>query len=134
MSVEETWVGRHYVRFEPGDLLVMEFHGPILPGEMAALARLTDERLLARGRLFVLCDISDAGGFSHGSRHELRDRPRKLPPHFVAYVGAPAPVRVVLDLVIRATSSLTGAKIAHRFFETQAKARAWLGEMHTKAA
>ncbi|MDI1444497.1 STAS/SEC14 domain-containing protein [Polyangium sp. 6x1] len=134
MSVEETWVGRHYVRFEPEDLLVMEFHGPILPGEMRTLTRLTDERLLARGRLCILCDISDADGFSPGTRHELRDRSRNLPPHFVAYVGTPAPVRVVLDLIIRATISLTGAKIAHRFFETQAKARAWLEEMRAQAA
>jgi hypothetical protein len=135
MSVEgETWVGQHVIRDEPGDLVVLELHGKILPGEMRALARVTDERLLARGQLFMLCDVTDADGMSPGSRHELRDRAKKLPPHFVAYVGAPLAIRVVLDLVIRATTSLTGAKIAHRFFESRAGARRWLDEMRAKAA
>lgn len=134
MSGGETRIGKHVVRLEPGGVLVMEFRGKILPGEMRALAREADTRLLADGVRFVLCDIGEVTEFNQESRYELRDRPRKLPPHFVAYVGTPGPVRVVLDLIIRATGLITGAKIGHRFFDTQAAARAWFAELRARAA
>jgi hypothetical protein len=125
---EEIHIGNHVLRFEQEDLLLMEFHGDILPGEMGAIYRAHDARLLAIGRLFVLADVSGAKGMSNGSKHEARERPKPLPPHVVAVVGAPYTLRVVIDLLARATRLLTGGATTLRFFETMEQARAYLEE------
>jgi hypothetical protein len=125
---EDIRIGRHVLRFEQDDLLLMEFHGDILKGEMGAMYRLHDERLVEEGRLFVLADVRDAAGMASTAKHEARDRPKPLPPHVVAVVGAPYTLRVMIDLLARATRLLTGGATTLRFFGTMDEARAYLHE------
>ncbi|MDI1483377.1 STAS/SEC14 domain-containing protein [Polyangium sp. y55x31] len=125
---DELRIGRHVFRFEHEDLLLMEIHGDIERGEMAAMYRVHDERLLALGRLFVLADVRQAAGMSRMTKGEGLGRPKSLPPHVVAVVGAPFPVQVVIELFARATKLLTGGATTLRFFETIAEARAYLEE------
>ena len=129
VDVEEKLVGRHVVRFEDGDLFVLRIRGAILPGEMGALAREHDARLMARGRLLVLCDLREALPPDASARHELRDRPKNLPAHWIAYVGTPHRVGVVIDLIVRATSLLSSSNIVHRYFQDEPSARLWLADM-----
>jgi len=125
---EEIRIGKHVLRFEREDMLLMEFHGDILKGEMGAMYRLHDERLLAEGRIFVLADVREATGMASTAKHEARDRPKPLPPHVVAVVGAPYTLRVMIDLLARATKLLTGGATTLRFFDTMAEARVYLDE------
>jgi hypothetical protein len=125
---EEIHIGKHVLSFEQDDLLLMEFHGDILKGEMGAIYRAHDERLLAVGRIFVLADVRDAAGMAHTAKHEARDRPKPLPPHVVAVVGAPYTLRIIIDLLARATRLLTGGATTLRFFGTIDEAWAYLHE------
>jgi len=132
--MQELDVGEHEVRFEAEDLLIMRIRGAILPGQMKKMADLHDQRLLKCGRLFVLCDVGRAEPPSYASRQELKDRPKKLPPHWIAYVGMPKEFATILDLIVRAVSVLSSSKIVHRYFQDEPTARAWLSEMMKKKA
>ncbi|MDC3961516.1 STAS/SEC14 domain-containing protein [Polyangium jinanense] len=125
---EEIRIGRHMLHFEQEDLLVMEFHGDVEDGEMSAIFRVHDERLLALGRIFVLADVRQATAMSRMAKGEGLGRPKPLPPHVVAVVGAPYSIRVLIELIARATKLLTGGATTLRFFETIAEARAYLEE------
>lgn len=125
-------VGRHVVAFENDELLVIRARGAFLPGEMKAIARAHDARLLEQGRLFVLVDVGTAEPPSYASRQELKERPKKLPPHWIAYVGMPREYVIFLDLIVRAVSVLSSSKIVHRYFQDELTARAWLDEMRAK--
>ncbi|TKD01352.1 hypothetical protein [Polyangium fumosum] len=125
---EDIHIGRHVLRFEQEDLLVMEFHGDLESGEMAAMWRVHDERLLALGRIFVLADVRHAAGMSRIAKGEGLGRPKSLPPHIAAVVGAPYSIQVVIELLARATKLLTGGVATLRFFGTMAEARAYLEE------
>jgi hypothetical protein len=132
LPVEVVDVGRHVVLFENDELLVLRMRGALLPGEMGAIARVHDARLLERGRLFVLVDVTAAEPPSYAARQELKERPKKLPPHWIAYVGIPREYSIVLDLIVRAASVLSSSKIVHRYFPDELAARAWLDEMRAK--
>lgn len=132
--MEQPSLGQHVVSFENDELLIIRIRGAFLPGEMKALAQLHDERLLERGRLFVLVDVHAAEPPSYAARQELKDRPKKLPPHWIAYVGMPREYAVILDLIVRAASVLSSSKIVHRYFQDEPSARAWLSEMQAKHA
>ncbi|MDI1443414.1 hypothetical protein [Polyangium sp. 6x1] len=125
---EEHHIGKHVLRFEQEDLLLMEFHGDVEPGEMAAMYRVHDARLLALGRIFVLADVRGAAGMARVAKGEGIGRPKPLPPHVVAVVGAPFSLQVVIELLARATTLLTGGATTLRFFRTMADARAYLDE------
>lgn len=127
--MEEVFIGKHELRFEAEDVLVMRLRGPLLPGQMKEIADAHDARLLQCGRLFVLCDIGKAEPPSFASRQELRERTTKLPMHWVAYVGIPKQFATILDLMVRAISVLTSSKIVHRYFLDEPTARRWLVEM-----
>jgi len=126
-SGEEKRIGEHQLSLG-GDLLLLELGPYIGSGEIGAMAKEADETLLELGHLFVLCDVSRVSGASRHINAELRGRPKHLPAHFVVYVGAPFKLRVILDLIIRASRLLTGAQITHRFFDTREEGRAWLVE------
>lgn len=132
--MEQPSLGQHVVSFENDELLIIRIRGALVPGEMKAIARLHDDRLLERGRLFVLVDVQVAEPPSYASRQELKDRPKKLPPHWIAYVGMPREYAVFLDLIVRAVSVLSSSKIVHRYFQDEPSARAWLSEMQAKHA
>ncbi|MDI3289164.1 STAS/SEC14 domain-containing protein [Polyangium sp. 15x6] len=125
---EEIHIGNHVLRFEQEDLLVMVFRGDVEDGEMSAIFRVHDERLLALGRIFVLADVRQATAMSRMAKGEGLGRPKPLPPHVVAVVGAPYSIRVLIELIARATKLLTGGATTLRFFETIAEARAYLEE------
>lgn len=133
MTMEQLQVGQHLLQFEGSDLLIIRIRGDVQPGQMGELARRHDERLLQLGRLFVLCDLTGATEApSMQARRELKNRPKKLPPHWVAYVGLPRGFTVPLDLIIRAVANLTGSKIVHRYFSDETTALTWLREIRRK--
>jgi hypothetical protein len=124
--VEEKRVGRHFIRVESDNFMTLEFNGAISQAETAAVVEAIDGRLLAQGRLFLLCFVANTGGMAPEARAELKRRPKNLPPSYIAYVGAPYAKRVILEMLLRATAALTRAKTTHRFFENEAAAREWL--------
>jgi hypothetical protein len=127
--VEEHRAGKHLIRVESDDFMTLEFHGPISASDTRAILRAHDQRLLAQGRLFLLCLVSENGGMTPEARAELKHRPKNLPASYIAYVGAPYAKRVILEMLLRATTVLTRAKTTHRFFEHEAEARNWLAAM-----
>lgn len=131
--MEEILLGEHELRFEGEELLIIRIRGALLPGQMKRVAEVLDARLLERGRLFVLCDVGRAEPPSYASRQEIKARPKKLPPHWVAYVGIPKEFGTIMDLMLRAASLLSSSKIVHRYFQDEPSARAWLRDMKEKA-
>lgn len=125
---EEGRFGAHLLRVEEPDFLYLEIQGPLRFDEMHALFREHDERLLATGVLFTLVDVSKAAGMERGAKNAWQSRPRDLPSHAVAIVGAPFRTRTFIDLLVRAIRTLTRAQVHVRFWPTEAEARVWLGE------
>lgn len=122
----EHHIGQHVCRFEEPDFLVIELKGPMLPGQASSLARVHDAALIAQGRLFVLCDLRAGCEWSPSARAELKNRPKNLPHHSVAYVGVAPAVRIVLDMVVRGVQLFAKTKLTHRFFDDEHAARVWL--------
>jgi hypothetical protein len=127
--VEEKRIGNHVVRFEQDDFMFLHLEGMIDAREMAAIAAEHNQRLLAHGRLFTLCVAGKGVRMSPEARHGVRNRPKNLPPYWLACVGAPFAARVIVDMLMRALKLFTGATTTHRFFDSEAEARAWLREV-----
>ena len=127
--MEEKTFGNHIVRFEEDDFMFLYLEGAVDAREMAAISDEHNQRLLARGRLFTLCVAGKGVRLSPEARHEVRNRPKNLPPYWLACVGAPFAARVVVDMLMRAVKLFTGTTATHRFFDGEAEARAWLCEM-----
>jgi hypothetical protein len=129
--VEEKQAGQHFIRVEGDDFMTLEFHGLITAADMAAILQEYDARLLAQGRLFVLCNMSEAGDMMPEARATAKRRPKGLPWSYIAYVGASFGKRVVIDMLMRAIAVLSRVMTTHRFFDNEAEARAWLLEMRS---
>ncbi|UQA57695.1 STAS/SEC14 domain-containing protein [Polyangium aurulentum] len=127
--IEEKRVGQHVVRFVEDERVEIEFHGDLDWEDGAALFRETDQVLLSEGRIYVLCDVTDLGRLTRRAMHNVRDRPRTDAHRFLAYVGARFGMRVMIDLVDRASKLLGQEQVTYRFFDAHEEARAWLVQM-----
>ncbi len=132
--MEEKRFGKHIVRFEADDFMYLYMEGEVDAREMAAIANEHNERLLACGRSFLLCVAVKGVRQTPEARLEVKNRPKNLPPYWMACVGAPFAARIVIDMLMRAVKLFTDTTATHRFFDTEAEARAWLHEMRLAQA
>jgi hypothetical protein len=124
--IEQERIGRHGVRFVSSDAVELELRGDLALDEAACILRELDARLVAQGRLFILCEVSQLGNLTVGARGHLRHRPKRRAPYVIAYVGAGFKMRVVVDLLDRAAKLLGQDRIYYCFFDRKEEARTWL--------
>lgn len=114
---------------EPPDLVVLKARGAVASDlGKAAISRL---EAFARPRPYylILFDMSESVDLDAAARDHMSAWARRVPPHAMAVFGADFHIQVVLEMVQRAVSKLTGKPLHRHFSRDEAAARAWLETM-----
>ncbi|MDI1479337.1 response regulator [Polyangium sp. y55x31] len=126
-SIRET--GSLDMTIEPPDLVVLKARGAVANDlGKAAISRL---EAFARPRPYylILFDMSESVDLDAAARDHMSAWARRVPPHAMAVFGADFHIQVVLEMVQRAVSKLTGKPLHRHFSRDEAAARAWLETM-----
>jgi hypothetical protein len=118
--------------FEPPDIVVSRMVGELDGPTMALAMRQLIDWSRGRPYVLVLTDLSRVTGLSASARRELIIHGHKLPPRALAVFGGTFAVRVVTELLERASSLLGSQNRWAHHFDDEASARAWLVEMRAK--
>ncbi|MDC3955255.1 response regulator [Polyangium jinanense] len=114
---------------ESPDLVVLKARGAVTNDiGKAALSRM---EAWARPRPYylILFDMSETVDLDAAARDQMSAWARRVPPHAMAVFGADFHIQVVLEMVQRAVSKLTGRPLHRNFSRDEAAARAWLDKM-----
>ena len=118
--------------FEAPDTVLMTLRGDF-DGDTASVMM---EQLVtwSRGRPFVLLlmDLRAVGAISPAARQVLTSNGHRLPPRALALHGGSFTVRVVTNMMERASWLLGSRNRWARHWADEAAARAWLDEMRGK--
>ncbi|MDI3286742.1 STAS/SEC14 domain-containing protein [Polyangium sp. 15x6] len=115
----------HRVTFEPPDLVVVSWDGPIEADDMVAVFDVLEE--VSGGRqVLLLCDVSRTPGPTVQARHLAANDRRMMLMGPLAMVGTNFQVRVVVSMLETAARLVQGKTSPTAFFDDEASARAWL--------
>ncbi|MDI1449044.1 response regulator [Polyangium sp. 6x1] len=127
MKAAET--GSLDMTIEPPDLVVLKARGSVAHGSgKAALSRL-EAWAGPRPYYLILFDMSETVDLDAAARDHMSAWARRVPPHAMAAFGADFHIQVVLEMVQRAVSKLSGKPLHRHFSQDEATARAWLDKM-----
>ncbi|EYF05737.1 STAS/SEC14 domain-containing protein [Chondromyces apiculatus] len=120
--------GRHMMIHEPPDLHVVRLEGTLTPDQILAMAA-ANERYIARATyMLLLIDLRSHWTAPAETRRTVASLPRRSAPRFFAFLGGSFTSRLLVKVVIQASSLFAPGKMNAAFFEDEATARAWLHE------
>lgn len=123
----EQYAGKHRIRFEPPDLLMLTYVGDIAPEEIRMIAETIEGTPVPRGALLMLIDAGQLGHVPVESRKALTAREGMVPHAGMAFINASFQTKIVLQLILGALRVLSRGEMGPiRFFTSEGDARAWL--------
>ena len=114
---------------EPPNLVVLKARGAVANGCGKAVLSQLEQWAAPRPYYLILFDMSEVVDIDAAARDHLSAWAKRVPPHAMASFGADFRVQVVLEMVQRAVSKLTGKPLHRHFSRDEATARAWLDTM-----
>ncbi|WP_170229844.1 response regulator [Polyangium fumosum] len=123
--------GSFDITIEPPDLVLLKARSCGGNGsDKAGLSRL-EEWAGPRPYYLILFDMSETVALDAAARDHMSAWARRVPPHAMAAFGADFHIQVVLEMVQRAVSKLTGKPLHRHFSRDEAAARAWLDKVRS---
>jgi hypothetical protein len=126
-EMQQFFIGSHTCSYEPPDLLVVEFRGPLDVEHLSEYLRLRNVLLEGQSRLLTLLLLNDIQEISPEVRRTM-SRTRDPRPQATAIVGARYRTRVLAELITKAMRFFTGKLMLLAFFDDAAQGRAWLAQ------
>lgn len=112
------------VSFEKPNTLMLKLKGEWLPEEALDLYNNLDQLIEGVGTIKSIIDVTELKNIPPKTREIASQRSRNLSVSKMAIIGASARVRMLGSLMLKMIPQIKKAK----FFDTEAKARAWLAE------
>jgi len=113
------------VEFEEPDLIILRSRDANPAAADAAMAQI-EEWVRDRRYFLMLCDFRDTAPPTADARARIHAWTQRVPIHAVSIVGPPFAVRIVVQMVIRASALFLGREILHHFAADETAARTWL--------
>ena len=125
----EVAVRRHSLKYEPPDTIVVVLHGSVDEDDAAVISKHMVDWSDGAPCLLVIVDIRQLSSMSQQARKVGASMGYRLPPRATAVVGGSFAVRMLMDLVLRASELLGTKKRFTKHCPDEAAARAWVAEM-----
>ena len=126
-------IGRHVIE-EEDSLLHVRWHGNHTLAEQHQIYDHISEYLRVHGTGLLLFDLSQAGSLSAEHRHASGNwwRKQQLDTIALGQYGHSLPNRLLVGLIARAVTLVTGTSVNTESFATEAEARDWLTMMKSR--
>lgn len=122
-------IGPNTLRVEE-DIIFLKSVGPFLLVYAREYARIAEQVLAERGRVFFVTDLSAAAMMPAETRRYFAEWSRQYKAEAVIYHGASLPLRAVATLLLSAVRRFSGGqRQAGLFVESEAEARAAITEL-----
>jgi hypothetical protein len=118
-------LGLHRGR-QVGDLLEMEFHGPVSLKDGVGLLDHAARMLAEHGTCYLLCDVTDVSSIDADARRYMSEWNRTHRTSASALYGASFGLRAIVTLLINAIALLGLERPTLQFFRDEPEARRWL--------
>lgn len=115
----------HEISIEPPDLVVVRGHSNFTDATVTRIEAWAE----VRPYFLILLDLSEDVAFHVAAREQLGEWARRMPPHAIAAFGSSFHLRIVFEMLQRATSRLGGQPVHRYFAPNETAARAWLSEI-----
>jgi len=123
--------GSFDITIEPPDLVVLKARTGGANGSGKAALTQLETWAGPRPYYLILFDMSETVALDAAARDHMSAWARRVPPHAMAAFGADFHIQVVLEMVQRAVSKLTGKPLHRHFSRDEATARAWLDKVRS---
>ena len=125
----EVAVGKHSLRYEPPDTIVVVLQGSVDEEDAVVISKQAVDWSEGAPCLLVIVDVRQLSSMSQQARKVGASMGYRLPPRATAVVGGSFAVRMLMDLVLRASELLGTKKRFTKHCPDEAAARAWVAEM-----
>jgi hypothetical protein len=118
-------VGKHTVRFEPPDLIVIAYVGDVIESEVLALNEVSKRLGIGKRWLLSIVDMSRLGSVSPSARRAWMHSSPLI--RGAVFVGVGSKLRMGLSVLVTAFNLMNrrdGVQVA--FVDTEHEARAWV--------
>ena len=127
----ELHLGDYLVRPE-GDVMFVRARGTVWPEIARGLVRMVSQIMERHGRIFILCDLRQAGPMPPESRRIFVEFGASHPPVLaIAFYHVSLMVRGVNALLFSALNAFSKRKIPLKQCSSEAEARAWLASQRS---
>lgn len=120
-------LGEHALRYEPPDLLFLDWRGTLEASDIETLSSFTETARERSGApLYLVVDARAARGISGAARKGVSNLARRKYWHATLCHGADFKLRVLIELIVNAVNLLVKEPLPLVFVGSEAEARDWV--------